>query len=370
MDIGELSVWPPVVLAPMAGVTNTAFRKLCRRHGAGLYVNQMITARALVEGNPRTIEMAEFGDDERPRSIQLYGTEPHSIGEAVRQLVDAHAVDHVDLNFGCPMKKITRHGGGAALPWKRDLYRSIVRAAVRSAGEVPVTVKFRVGIDHRTETFLDAGRVAEDEGCRAVALHARTAEQLYSGRADWSRIAELKDAVGSIPVLGNGDIWEAGDALQMMRRTGADGVVVGRGCLGRPWIFGDLAAMFEGREPPAPPDLGQVIDTMIEHAELLSAHLGAGRGIKDFRKHTGWYLKGFPAGREVRRTLNQAVSLDHLKEVVEGLDRTLPFPEGAMRMLRGHHGAAQRVALPGGWLDERDDPAVPGVHAEQLVSGG
>ncbi len=253
VSIGDIEVWPPVVLAPMAGVTNAAFRTLCRRYGAGLYVNQMITARAIVEGHRKSLELAAFAPDESPRSIQLYGTEPYSIGEATRRLVEGQGVDHIDMNFGCPMKKVTRHGGGAALPWKRSLYRSIVRAAVDAAGAVPVTVKFRVGIDDDAITFLDAGRIAEDEGCRAVALHARTANQLYSGTANWDRIGELKQAVTSIPVLGNGDIWEADDALRMLRETGADGVVVGRGCLGRPWIFRDLAEAFDGaRSRPAP----------------------------------------------------------------------------------------------------------------------
>lgn len=370
VPIGPMAIWPPVVLAPMAGVTNAPFRELCRRHGAGLYVNQMITARAIVEGHRKTLEMAAFAPGESPRSIQLYGTEPYSMAEAVRRLVDGEQVDHIDMNFGCPMKKVTRHGGGAALPWKRSLYRSIIRAAVQAAGPVPVTVKFRVGLDDERLTFLDAGRIAEDEGCRAVALHARTAEQLYSGVADWSRIAELKQAVTSIPVLGNGDIWEAADALAMMRETGADGVVVGRGCLGRPWLFRDLAAVFEGDETPAPPDLGAVVDEMVQHAELLCDHLGADRGIRDFRKHTGWYLKGFPTGPEVRRTLNQARSLEQLHEVVSSLDRSVPFPAEGMRMVRGHHGSPKPVALPEGWLDDRDGAVELAAAAEQLVSGG
>jgi nifR3 family TIM-barrel protein len=370
VSIGPLQVWPPVVLAPMAGVTNAPFRTLCRRYGAGLYVNQMITARALVEGHRKSLEMAAFAPGETPRSIQLYGTEPWSIGEATRMLVDAQGVDHIDMNFGCPMKKVTRHGGGAALPWKRTLYRSIVRAAVEAAGDVPVTVKFRVGIDDSATTFLDAGRIAEDEGARAVALHARTANQLYSGTADWRRIAELKAAVTSIPVLGNGDIWEAGDALRMLRETGADGVVVGRGCLGRPWLFRDLAEVFEGRPVPARPDLGAVLDGMVEHAELLCDWMGEANGIRDFRKHTGWYLKGFPTGNEIRRRLNRVGSLDELRGLVARLDRTLPFPEGGMRMVRGHHGSAKEVHLPEGWLDDRDGEVDLGTGAEQLVSGG
>ncbi len=354
----------------MAGVTNAPFRTLCRRHGAGLYVNQMITARAIVEGHRKSMELAAFAPGESPRSIQLYGTEARSIAEATRRLVDGEGVDHIDMNFGCPMKKVTRHGGGAALPWKRELYRSIVASAVKAAGDIPVTVKFRVGIDDRTTTFIDAGVIAEQEGCRAVALHARTANQLYSGSADWSRIAELKDAVTSIPVLGNGDIWEASDALAMMRQTGADGVVVGRGCLGRPWIFRDLAKAFNGEPLPERPTLGEVLDEMIEHAELLCEWMGEPNGIRDFRKHTGWYLKGFPIGSRVRHQLNQIDSLDNLRAVTGSLDRSIAFPEGAMRIVRGHHGSPKTVQLPEGWLDRRDDLVELSADAEALVSGG
>ncbi len=354
----------------MAGVTNAPFRSLCRHHGAGLYVNQMITARAIVEGHPKSLELASFAPDESPRSVQLYGTEPRSVAEATRRLIDDRGVDHIDMNFGCPMRKVTRHGGGAALPWKRELYRSIVGAAVKAAGEVPVTVKFRIGIDDNTTTFVDAGLIAEGEGCRAVALHARTAQQLYSGRADWSRIAELKRAVTTIPVLGNGDIWEASDALEMMRTTGADGVVVGRGCLGRPWIFRDLVHAFDGRPLPPRPDLGDVIDEMIEHAELLCDWMGEANGIRDFRKHTGWYLKGFPVGSQVRRRLNQVESLASLRAVTDGLDRVRPFPKDGMRMVRGHHGSPRKIHLPDGWLDERDDRVELEAGAETLVSGG
>lgn len=358
----------------MAGVTNAPFRALCRRYGAGLYVNQMITARALVERHRKSLELAAFAPDESPRSIQLYGTDPYSIGEAARLLVggllDDVPVDHIDMNFGCPMKKVTRHGGGAALPWKREHYRKIVRAAVRNAGQVPVTVKFRVGIDDDAITFIDAGKIAEDEGVQAVALHARTANQLYSGQADWSRISELKEAVTSIPVFGNGDIWEADDALRMMRTTGCDGVTVGRGCLGRPWLFGDLAAVFEGRRVSPRPDLGEVLDGMVEHAELLCEWMGEERGIRDFRKHTGWYLKGFPAGGEMRARLNRVGSLDEMRELVGALDRNISFPEGGMRMVRGHSGSPKEVHLPNGWLDARDDAVTMPRGAEQLVSGG
>src|SRR6266481_4412972 len=282
--IGAISVWPPVVLAPMAGVTNYPFRSICREFGAGLYVSEMINARPLVDGRDKTLKLADFGPDESPRSLQLYGTDPHYVAEAVKRLVNESRIDHLDMNFGCPVPKVTRKGGGAAIPLKANLLRDIVRAAVQNAQTVPVTIKFRMGINLDHLTFLTAGKVAEDEGCAAVGLHARTAAQLYHGHAEWNAIAELKQAV-KIPVLGNGDIWEAQDALRMMRATGCDGVVVGRGCLGRPWLFRDLADVFDGHAPVDPPRFGEVAELMLAHARLLAAWFGEPFGVRGFRKH-------------------------------------------------------------------------------------
>lgn len=368
--IGPIRVWPPVVLAPMAGVTNVPFRTLCSRFGAGLHVSEMITARGLVEGNAKTHHLAAFAPDEKVRSLQLYGVDPVSLGEAVAWLVGEGRVDHIDMNFGCPVRKVTRRGGGSALPWKRALLRRIVQAAVRNAGPVPVTIKFRIGIDAAHETFLDAGRIAEDEGCAAVALHARTAAQLYDGTADWSAITRLKEAVRTIPVLGNGDVWEAHDALRMMRATGCDGVVVGRGCLGRPWLFRDLADVFDGREPQDPPSLQAVIAVAIEHAELLCAWFGERRGVRMFRQHGGWYTKGFRGGSKLRPRIMAVETLAALREVFASVAHDEPFPPAAMRVPRGKSGGRQRVALPEGWLADRDDPTPPGCEAEDQTSGG
>ena len=369
MRIGPIEFTPPVVLAPMAGVTNAPFRRLCREFGAGLYVSEMIGARGLVEGNEKSLALARFDPDEVPRSIQLYGTDPGVIGEAVALLVRDRGVDHVDMNFGCPMGKVTRHGGGAALPWKIDLFRAIVRSAVANAGEVPVTVKFRKGIDRDHLTFLDTGLVAQDEGAAAVALHARTAEQLYSGEADWESIRMLKEAVTEIPVLGNGDIWTAGDALEMIAKTGADGVVVGRGCLGRPWLFRDLADVFAGREPQAPPNLGEVGQIMIRHAELLAGHFGEKMGMNLFRKHPSWYLKGFPAGSALRDSLARVSSIDELEGLIDELHADIPFPEEAHQMVRGHSHGPRPVRLPQGFLRTRQTDGLSRESA-QPVSGG
>ena len=335
LQIGPLAVEMPVVLAPMAGVTNAPFRRLCREYGAGLYVSEMISARALCEGSDKTDHLASFAPDESPRSLQLAAVDPHYAAEAVRRLVGAGRVDHLDLNFGCPVRKVTRHGGGGALPWKRRLFAAVVGAVVEAAGAVPVTIKMRVGIDDAHHTYLEAGRTAEDLGVAAVALHGRTVAQLYSGSADWSTIARLKETVTSIPVLGNGDIWDANDALTMMAETGCDGVVVGRGCLGRPWLFGQLAAAFRGEPVPAPPTTDEVVPVMRRHAELLVDWFGDHKGIREFRKHTAWYLKGYPVGGELRGRLGQIESLGHLDELL-ALVPSAELPPENWRVARGH----------------------------------
>jgi nifR3 family TIM-barrel protein len=375
LRLGRLTVDPPVVLAPMAGVTNAPFRVLCREvagsRASALYVSEMITARALVMGNRKTLLLAEFGGEESVRSLQLYGVDPHYVGEAVRFLVGEGRVDHIDMNFGCPVRKVTSKGGGAAIPLKPRLLRGIVAAAVGAAGAVPVTLKFRKGIDDRYLTYLDAGRIGEDEGCAAVALHARTAAQLYDGEADWDAIGRLKAAVTRIPVLGNGDVWEAEDALRMMRLTGCDGVVVGRGCLGRPWLFRDLAAVFAGRAPDNPPDFGGVVDVMLEHARLLAAWLGDERAaMRAFRKHSSWYTKGFRGGAPLRQALMQVTQYAEFEAILAGIERSLPFPPDAMRVPRGKTAGTQRVALPEGYLEHLDDAVPPGAEAEAADSGG
>ena len=286
LTLGSVTVDPPVVLAPMAGITNAPFRTLCREQGAGLFVSEMITARALVERDEKTMRMIRFAPDEKPRSLQLYGVDPVVVGRAVQMVVDEDLADHVDLNFGCPVAKVTRKGGGSALPYKRKLLDAILRAAVDAASPsgVPVTMKMRKGIDDDHLTFLDAGRIAEQAGVAYIALHARTAAQGYSGQADWDAITRLVEHV-ELPVLGNGDIWEAADALRMVEQTGAAGVVVGRGCLGRPWLFRDLALAFAGEEPVGQPDLAEVTTMMQRHAQLLSDWLGEDKALRDFRKH-------------------------------------------------------------------------------------
>lgn len=377
MRIGPITLASPVVLAPMAGVTNVAFRTLCRELElskvgtvSGLYVCEMVTARALVERHPVTMHMTTFAPDESPRSLQLYAVDPATTYAAARMVAQEGLADHIDMNFGCPVPKVTKRGGGAALPYKRRLFGQIVAAAVRAAEgtEVPVTVKFRIGIDDDHHTHLDAGRIAEAEGAAAVALHARTAAQRYSGHADWDQIAALKQQVRTIPVLGNGDIYDASDALAMMAATGCDGVVIGRGCLGRPWLFAELSAAFTGSPPPAPPTLGEVADIIRRHGKLLCEHFGEDKAMRDIRKHIGWYLHGFPAGSDLRQALALVKTFGELDSLLDRLDRSIPFPSAANGP-RGRQGSPARVALPEGWLTDPDDCTVP-TAADVMHSGG
>jgi nifR3 family TIM-barrel protein len=377
LHIGTLRLHSPVVLAPMAGVTNVAFRTLCRelevaRAGtvSGLYVCEMVTARALVERHPVTMHMTAFGPDERPRSLQLYTVDPDTTYAAARMIVEDDLADHIDMNFGCPVPKVTRRGGGAALPFKRRLFERIVAAAVRATEgtAIPVTVKFRIGIDDAHHTHLDAGHIAAEEGAAAVALHARTAAQRYSGAADWDQIAALKQHVTTVPVLGNGDIFDATDALAMMAATGCDGVVIGRGCLGRPWLFAELSAAFNGTPPVTPPTLGEVADIVRRHGRLLAAHFGQDKAMRDIRKHIAWYLHGFPAGADLRRALALVQTLDELDALLDRLDADVPFPDAGAGP-RGRQGSPAAVALPEGWLADPDDCALPS-GADVMHSGG
>ncbi|QKS16652.1 tRNA dihydrouridine synthase DusB [Curtobacterium sp. Csp2] len=374
LRIGPIEVDAPVVLAPMAGITNMAYRRLCREYGAGLYVCEMITSRALVERTPVSMQLIQHHESETPRSIQLYGVEPTTVAEAATILVGEDRADHIDLNFGCPVPKVTRKGGGAALPWKLDLFKDLVEKTVKAAGDVPVTVKMRKGIDADHLTYLDAARIARDAGVAAISLHARTANEHYSGHADWSAIATLKEAITDIPVLGNGDIWSAADALRMVDETGCDGVVVGRGCLGRPWLFGDLAAAFRGEDVRAMPSLGDVANAFRRHAELLVEFFGSeDHGCRDARKHVSWYFKGYPIGGDVRSALSMASSLQEIDDLLGQLDWTAPYPGADVEGPRGRAGHPKRTALPDRWLESRDvDEAFRKVlaAAELHHSGG
>ena len=383
LQYGDINIATPVVLAPMAGITNTAFRRLCREYGGGLYVSEMVTSRALVERTEESMRLIGHHESEDIRSVQLYGVDPKTISEAVTMLVSENRADHIDLNFGCPVPKVTRKGGGAALPYKQDLFSAIVNSAVKAAGDIPVTVKMRKGIDAEHLTFLDAGKAARDAGVAAVALHARTASEYYSGTADWNAIYELKDQLRDVQVLGNGDIWSAGDAIRMMRETGCNGVVVGRGCLGRPWLFADLQAAFEeyARNPnsnaavdPVQPTLGQVAEAFKKHAVLLVEFFESEeRACRDIRKHVAWYFKGYPVGGEFRAALAQVESLQQMDDILGTIDWVAPYPGELAEGPRGRLGGAKTCALPENWLDSRElvgDQRKVLLEAELGVSGG
>lgn len=375
LSIGPIPLTVPVVLAPMAGITNTAFRRLCREYGAGLYVSEMITSRALVERTPNTMRLITHHESETPRSIQLYGVDPKTIAEAVTLLVAEDRADHIDLNFGCPVPKVTKKGGGAAIPWKLELFRAIVERAVKAAGSIPVTVKMRKGIDSDHLTYLEAGRAAEGAGVSAIALHARTADQFYSGKADWNSIGTLKQTIGSIPVLGNGDIWSAEDALAMVEHTHCDGVVVGRGCLGRPWLFGDLAAGFRGDLARHRPGLTEVGQAFRRHAQLLVEFFGGdeARACRDVRKHVAWYFKGYPVGGDFRAQLAMVDSLQQIDDLLGTLDSEQGYPGEGVEGPRGRAGTPKRTALPENWLASKeltDSQRHTLLEAEIDTSGG
>ena len=383
LQYGKIAIDTPVVLAPMAGITNTAFRRLCREFGGGLYVSEMVTSRALVEQTEGSLRIIGHHESEDVRSVQLYGVDPLTISRAIKLLVDEDKADHIDLNFGCPVPKVTRKGGGAALPWKRDLFEAIVTSAVKAAGELPVTVKMRKGIDAEHLTFLDAGKTARDAGVAAIALHGRTASDYYSGTADWNSIAELRNSLPDVQILGNGDIWSAADAIRMMRETGVDGVVVGRGCLGRPWLFGDLQQAFDEyrRDPNSDaainliqPNLGEVADAFKRHAELLVEYFeNEDHACRDIRKHVAWYFKGYPVGGEFRARLAQVQSLQHMDEILGELDRSAPYPGEEAEGPRGRLGGAKTTSLPEGWLNSQQlvgDDRTMLLEADLNVSGG
>jgi nifR3 family TIM-barrel protein len=375
LKIGRIALDVPVVLAPMAGITNTAFRRLCREYGAGLYVSEMITSRALVERTPESMRLIRHHESETTRSIQLYGVDPKTVSDAVRMLVAEDRADHIDLNFGCPVPKVTRKGGGAALPWKLGLFRDIVEGAVAAAGDIPLTIKMRKGIDSDHLTYIEAGRIAQGAGVSSIALHARTAAEFYSGTADWSAIEKLKNLITDVPVLGNGDIWSADDALRMVEQTGCDGVVVGRGCLGRPWLFGDLAAAFRGESRKAEPGLGEVAAAFKRHAELLVEFFDGDedRACRDIRKHVAWYFKGYAVGGDLRASLATVKDLAQLDELLAQLDWSQPYPGADAEGQRGRAGTPKNPSLPDKWLDSRElqeTHRAELTEAELSTSGG
>jgi nifR3 family TIM-barrel protein len=368
----EVVLDTPVVLAPMAGITNSAFRTLCREQGAGLFVSEMVTARALIERREETFRLIKPGKGETPRSVQLSAVDPNVVGKAIDLLGSENLADHIDLNFGCPVPKVTRRGGGAALPYKRKLFSAIVESSVKAASKygMPVTVKMRVGIDHDHHTYREAAKSAADLGVTWVALHARTASQLYEGKSDWSRITDLVEylAPTGVPVLGNGDIWSGADGVAMVEQTGCAGVVVGRGCLGRPWLFADLVRAFAGDENRSNPNLFEVREIMLRHAQLLIEYFeNEDRAMRDLRKHMAWYLKGFRVDREIRSSLGMVGSYQEMQDLLGGLAEQ-PYPTEVGDAPRGRTSHGRPVTLPDGWLNDPDE--IVTITIDESVSGG
>ena len=376
LQLGKHTVDVPVVLAPMAGVTNKAFRRLCREYGGGLYVTEMVTARSLVERREEALRIIEHDNDEAIRSIQIYGVDAVNVGKAVRMVVEEDRADHIDLNFGCPAPKVTRLGGGSALPWKTDLFQAIIKTAVEEASrnDVPLTIKMRKGIDDGHLTFMESAKMARDLGVSAIALHGRTMAQHYSGKADWNAIADLREAIPDVPVLGNGDIFSAEDAIAMVEQTGIDGIVVGRGCQGRPWLFGDLQNAFDGSEERFRPGVSEVAEMIYRHAELLVETFGdETKGLREIRKHVAWYFHGYPVGGSLRAKMATVPDLAAFREYLAELDHSIEYPGAAVEGPRGRAGSPKKPHLPHGWLDSRilgDAERLGLVDAELDISGG
>lgn len=314
LRIGNVELDNPFILAPMAGVTDLPFRLLCREQGAGLLCMEMVSAKAIHFGNKNTRALMEIHPQEKPVSLQLFGSDPDLMAEIAAQ-IEEEPFDILDINMGCPVPKVVNNGEGSALLKNPALVREIVTKVSRAIKK-PLTVKIRKGFDDTCVNAVEIAKILEDSGAAAVAVHGRTREQYYSGRADWDIIRQVKEAV-SIPVIGNGDVDSPEKAESMFRETGCDGVMIGRASRGNPWIFHQLNTYFESGKVEKKPELSEVKDMILRHAGLLLEKKGAYTGMREMRKHVAWYTAGYPRSARLRQAINEIESLEGLKELLE-----------------------------------------------------
>ena len=314
LTIGNVTLDNNVILAPMAGVTDLPFRLLCKEQGCGLVCTEMVSAKAILYKNRNTKELLEVRDEERPVAVQLFGSDPDILGRIAHQIEDG-PFDIIDLNMGCPVPKVVNNQEGSALMKNPKLVEAIRSSMVKSVKK-PVTVKFRKGFDDSHVNAVEIAKIAESCGVAAVAVHGRTREQFYSGKADWDIIRKVKEAV-KIPVIGNGDIFTPEDARAMMEETGCDGLMVARGAKGNPWIFSRINHYLDTGELLAPPSLEEIKKMVIRHGELQMQIKGEVIGMREMRKHMAWYTSGLPHSAAVRNEINQVETLEGLKKLMD-----------------------------------------------------
>ena len=313
MNIGNIELSAPLALAPMAGITDLPFRLICRRLGCGMTVSEMVSAKGLLYKNVKTTEMLRIDDGERPTAIQLFGSVPAELAEAAR-MVEASGADMIDFNMGCPVPKIVNNGEGSALMKNPQLAHDILAAMVKAV-KIPVTVKFRAGWDDANRNAVEIARAVEAAGVSAVAVHGRTRQQFYEGKADWSIIADVKQAV-KVPVFGNGDIFTVADGLRMLEQTGCDGLMIGRGADGNPWLFTALAAALRGEPLPPPPSLKERLAQAAEHLSMLIDYKNEVVAVKEMRRHISAYLKGMPHAAEFRGRFHKVDTQEQFLELL------------------------------------------------------